>query len=81
LLYEDVIVSNNEQPILKNFLCNKIIINNNYNQILDINKMKANLIKCNNSNDTIPNQFIIYKIYEEFIKKKNYIIFLSKKKG
>jgi hypothetical protein len=36
LLYEDVIVSNNEQPILKNFLCNKIIINNNYNQILDI---------------------------------------------
>ena len=81
LLYEDVIVSNNEQPILKNFLCNKIIINNNYNQILDINKMKANLIKCNNSNDTIPNQFIIYKIYEEFIKKKNYIIILSKKKG
>ena len=75
-LYEDVILSNSEKPILKNFLCNEII--NNNNPILDINKIKSNLNKCNNSNDEIPNQFIISKIYKEFINTKNYIVIKGK---
>ena len=77
ILYEDVIFSNNEQPILKNFLCNEII-NINNNPILDINKIKTNLIKCNSFKDVIPNQFIISKIYEEFINEKKYIIIKGK---
>ena len=76
-LYEDIIYSNNEQPILKNFQCNKLI-NDNYNLILDINKINENLSKCNYLDNVIPNQFVILRIYNEFINNTNFIIIKGK---
>jgi hypothetical protein len=72
-LYEDVIYSNNEQPILKNFKCDELFDINN-NSFLEIN----NLNKCSNLDDIIPNQFIISKIYNELINNNNFIIFKGK---
>jgi hypothetical protein len=76
-LYEDVIYSNNEQPILKNFLCDELIDINNQ-PILEINKINNNLIKCISLDDIIPNQFIISKIFNEFINNNNFIIIKGK---
>jgi hypothetical protein len=74
ILYEDVIYSKNEQPIFKNFVCNKIVNSNINIPILDINKLKKNLFKFNCFDDAIPNQFIIYKIYKESINETNFIV-------
>ena len=74
-IYEDVIYLNNEQPILKNFYCDELIDFNN-DQILEINN--NNLIKFICLDDIIPNQFIISKIYNEFINNTNFIIFKGK---
>ena len=77
-LYEDIIYSNNKKPILKNFQCNKLIHANN-NPIIDINQINRNLNKCILLDEAItPNQFIISKIYTEFINKKNFIIIKGK---
>jgi hypothetical protein len=73
ILHEDVIYSKNEQPIFKSFICNKLT-NSNSIPIIDINKLNRNIIKFKCfDDDAIPNQFIIYKIYKEFIisSKKN----------
>jgi len=78
LLYEDVVYLNNEQPILKNFLCDKLINYNNNYPILDINKLNINLIQFKCFDDNIPNQFIISKIYSEYINKTNFIIIKGK---
>ena len=78
VLYEDVMYSNNKQPIVKNFLCNRLVKFNKREQILDINKLNANLIKCNYFDDAIPNQFIISKIFKEFINETNFIIIKGK---
>ena len=74
ILYEDVIYSKNEQPIFKNFVCNKIVNSNIKIPILDINKLKKNLFKFNCFDDAIPNQFIINKIYKESINETNFIV-------
>ena len=73
ILHKNVIYPKNEQPILENFICNKLI---NFNNIptLDINELNINLIKFNCFDDAIPNQFIIYKIYKEYINEANFII-------
>ena len=76
-LYEDVIYSNNEQPILKNFKCEELFDINN-NPFLEINEININLNKCNSLDDIIPNQFIISKIYNELINNNNFIIFKGK---
>ena len=76
-LYEDVIYSNNKQPILQNFKCDELKDSNN-NAILEINKIHKNLTNCISLDDIIPNQFIISKIYNEFINNNNYIIFKGK---
>jgi hypothetical protein len=67
ILYEDVIYSKNEQPIFKSFICNELINFDNNIPALDINKLNINLFKSNCFDDAIPNQFIISKIYNDFI--------------
>jgi hypothetical protein len=42
------------------------------------NKLNSNLIKCNYFDDAIPNQFIISKIFKEFINETNFIIIKGK---
>ena len=78
VLYNNVIYLNNEKPILENFECGKLNHSNNNNEILDINKINSNLNKCNHIDVSIPNQFIISKIYREFINKTNFIIIRGK---
>ena len=77
ILHEDVIYSKNEQPIFKSFICNKLT-NSNSISIIDINKLNRNLMKFKCFDDAIPNQFIIYKIYKEFINETNFIIIKGK---
>lgn len=62
---------------MKNFQCNELFHTIN-DPILDINKININLTKCICLDDTIPNQFIILKIYNEFINKTNFIIIKGK---
>ena len=78
ILHEDVIYSKNEQPIFKYFICNKLINSNNNIPAQDINKLNKNLNKFNCFDDTIPNQFIIYKIYKEVINETKFIIIKGK---
>jgi hypothetical protein len=73
ILHKNVIYSKNEQPIFENFICN-ILINSNNIPALDINELNINLTKFNCFDDAIPNQFIIYKIFKEFINETNFII-------
>ena len=78
-LNEDVIYSNNKLPILKDFLCYKIIYDNNNNSNLVINILNIDLIKCSSYfDDAIPNQFIISKIYKDFINETDFIIIKGK---
>ena len=77
-LYEDVIYSNNKQPIFKNFVCKEIVIIHNNYTFLEINKLNLNIIKCKSFNDAFPNQFIISKIFKEFINETNFIIIKGK---
>ena len=74
LLYEDVVYSKNKQPIFKNFVCDELIYSNINIPTLDINKLNINIFKFNCFDDAIPNQFIISKIYKEFINKTNFIV-------
>ena len=67
VLNDDVIYTNNEKPILESFECGKLNNFNKNNEILDINKLNINLNKCNQNDEFIPNQFIISRIYREFI--------------
>jgi hypothetical protein len=77
ILHKNVIYSKNEQPIFENFICNKLINSNNI-PALDINELNINLTKFNCFDDAIPNQFIIYKIFKEFINETNFIIIKGK---
>ena len=62
---------------MKDFQCKKLVHANN-NPILDINIINKNLNKCICLDDAIPNQFIITKIYTEFINKENFMIIKGK---
>jgi hypothetical protein len=81
LLYEDVVYSKNKQPIFKNFVCDELINSNINIPTLDINKLNINIFKFNCFDDAIPNQFIISKIYKEFIKTLMKQILLSLKEN
>jgi hypothetical protein len=72
ILHKNVIYSKNEQPIFENFICN-ILINSNNIPALDINELNINLTKFNCFDDAIPNQFIISKIYNDFIYNELFI--------
>jgi len=78
ILNDDIIYLNNEKPILENFECGKLNNFNKNNGILDINKLNINLNKCNPNDDFIPNQFIISRIYREFVNETNFIIIKGK---
>ena len=58
---------------MKKFYYNKLINSKNI-LIIDINILNINLIKFKCFDDSIPNQFIIFKIYKEFINETNFII-------
>ncbi len=58
---------------MKKFYYNKLINSKNI-LIIDINILNINLIKFKCFDNAIPNQFIIYKIYKEFVNETNFII-------
>ena len=78
ILYENIIYSKNEQPIFKSFICNELFNFDNNFPALDINKLNINLFKSNCFDDAIPNQFIIFNIYIEFINEINFIVIKGK---